>query len=550
MRRFFNPSYSYAAAGILGLVCLFGSLAPGQSVQAHAESTTGAKVQGIVRDSDGHPIVGAMVYLQADGEKILTVLSDSSGEYHLSGLRRIVFTLRAEKPGYSAAIQGPYDFGRDESRTIDLALEPARASASQNSSPGAPAFFDEPHFTVAGVTDTTNLGGHGSDAIVRNRDVLAEAAASLKGQPAPGSPPMSVNAAIERSLRSAAERQPADFDANYRLGKLLVDEGKPLDGLVYLERASQLHTGDYDNNYELALARANSGDYERARVDAFALLHSPDSVGRKKAGAHHLMGWVSEKLNDPLEAVRQYQSAAELNPSEPYVFDWGAELLLHHAAEPAVEVFTKGNRLFPASARMLAGLGASLYALGSYDQAALRLCEASDLNPHDPGPYLFVGKMQAVEAAPSEAIQERLERFVKLQPDSALANYYYAVSVVKRRKSPEDSQNVAQVKSLLEKAVQLDPTLGAAHLQLGILYSEQRDFPNAIAAYRRAIAAAPDLEAAHFRLAQAYRQMGEPSKAKEESQLYEQILRAKSADADRQRHQVQQFVYQLQTPVR
>jgi hypothetical protein len=53
------------------------------------------------------------------------------------------------------------------------------------------------------------------------------------------------------------------------------------------------------------------------------------------------------KLGNPLEAVREYQRAAELDASEQYLFDWGTELLTHRALEPAAEVFTKGNRLFP-----------------------------------------------------------------------------------------------------------------------------------------------------------------------------------------------------------
>ena len=36
-------------------------------------------------------------------------------------------------------------------------------------------FFDQPQFAVAGVTDTTNLGGHGSDTVVRTRETLAKA---------------------------------------------------------------------------------------------------------------------------------------------------------------------------------------------------------------------------------------------------------------------------------------------------------------------------------------------------------------------------------------
>ena len=99
---------------------------------------------------------------------------------------------------------------------------------------------------------------------------------------------------------------------------------------------------------------------------------------------HHLLGDIEEKSGDPLEAVSEYQRAAKLNPSETNFFDWGSELLLHRAAEPAIEVFTEGNRLFPHSARMLVALGVAWYSNGSYDQAAQRLCEASDLNPRRP----------------------------------------------------------------------------------------------------------------------------------------------------------------------
>jgi Tfp pilus assembly protein PilF len=109
---------------------------------------------------------------------------------------------------------------------------------------------------------------------------------------------------------------------------------------------------------------------------------------------------------------------------------------------------------------------------------------------------------------------------------------------------------LAQVKSLLEKAVQLDPKLGLGYLQLGVLYSERKDFSNAISAYQQAIAATPRLEEAHYRLAQAYRQAGETVKAQAELQLYEQISKEKEEDLERQRHELQQFVYQLrdQTP--
>lgn len=555
MRRFRireNPSgHSRMASFALTAVLLAGGLSPQNSVQAQVvQAPTGieetATLQGIVRDASNRPVAGATVCLLAKGEQALTAQTDSAGAYRFSAVRHGAYTLRAEMPGYGETTSNPFDLAQKESRTIDLILEPRNQSGVQRPLPVQPEFFDEPHFTVAGVTDTTNLGGHGSDTIARNREALARATASLSKQAAASSPGDPSNAATEKPLRAAVRSEPASFDANHRLGKLLVAEGNPSGALDYLEQAARIQPNDYDNAYELALAYAATGDYERARTKVRALLTAPDESHHNDSAPHHLLGDLDERLGDPLEAVREYQRAAELNPSEKNIFDWGTELLTHRAPEPAIQVFTKGNRLFPRSVRMLEGLGASWYALGSYDHAAEWLCKASDLNPEDSNPYLFMGTMQAAEPARSEAVAERLERFAQLQPENALANYYYAVNLWHRRQSSDDTSTSEHVKALLEKAVHLDPKLGVAYLQLGILYSEQKDLARAISAYQRANEATPGLEQAHYRLAQAYRHAGELSKAQAEMRVYEQISKERQAEVERQRHDVQQFVYQLQ----
>ena len=533
-----------AACTLFAPVIFQGQSQPG--VGAQPESGSAATLQGIVRDSAKQPVAGAVVFLEGKGVQTLAAHTDKAGAYTFSTVHEGTYTVRAEMPGYVNPSSGPFFIRQKESRTIDLTLEVAKSS-EQKSLAGQPEFFDEPHFTVAGVTDTTSLGGHGSDAVARNRESLAKETASLLEQSPGTSQAPSNYRAREMSLRKMVKREPQSFDANYQLGKLLFDQGRAGEGLSYLAQASRLKPGDYDTVYELALAYARNGDYECAR--ALVLRSLVTKYHPEKAEPHHLLGEVNEKLGNPLDAVREYQRAAKLNPSETNIFDWGTELLVHRAAEPAVEVFTKGNRLFPRSVRMLVALGASLYALGFYEPAAERLCEASDLNPDDSEPYLFLGQMQALEINPSDAIAERLGRFAKLQPQNAMANYYYAVSLWKLRKIPEDAAELAQVNSLLEKAVQLDPKLGLAYLQFGLLYAEAKDSSNAISAYQKAIAATPGLEQAHYRLAQAYSQAGEASKAQAELQLYQQISKEKADQVERQRHETQQFVYELRDPV-
>jgi tetratricopeptide (TPR) repeat protein len=535
----------------------------GQSVQGPShDSGDSATLRGSVRDSHGRVVAAATVYLRVDGgTQPLTSHTDSEGTYRFSELSEGVYTLRVELVGYGEATFGPCTIRPKETKRIDLTLESPRISQPKTASAEPPQFFDEPEFTVAGVTEAMNPGGHGSDTILRSSEALEKDTASLKKSPGSAHLAPSV-AAAEESLRKAVEHEPENFDANHRLGKLLSDEGNAREALPYLERAAQLNPGDYENAHELALAYADSGEYERARTQIRTLLSGEDKAEVNKAGRdlasqdearqhqaelNHLLGDVEEKLGNPLEAVRKYQRATELNPSEANLFDWGAELLMHRAFEPAIEVFTKGNRLFPRSVRMLVGLGVAWYARGSYDLAAQRLCAASDLNPDDPNPYLFLGKMQSVETTPSECLVERLGRFVRLQPENALANYYYALSLRKRPEDPEDAENLAQVESLLKKSLHLDPKLGASYLQLGILYSDRGDFPKSISAYQKAIAASPELEEAHYRLAQAYKRTGEKLKAQEELQLYKQIAKKKEEEAERERHEIQQFVYTLRS---
>ena len=136
-------------------------------------------------------------------------------------------------------------------------------------------------------------------------------------------------------------------------------------------------------------------------------------------------------MGDPLAAVHEDEQAVRLDPSEQNYFAWGSELLLHRAVWQAAEVFKNGTKAYPKSARMLAALGAALFAGALYDQAADSLCQASDLNPADTEPYLFMGRIEMAAPKPLACIEPRLARFVQQQPQNSLANYFYAMAIWK-----------------------------------------------------------------------------------------------------------------------
>ena len=261
-------------------------LVHGQSVQEQFNDHAGSAIlQGWVRDSRGHPVGAVTVYLQGKaGAETLTARTDSEGAYRFPGLREGVYTLRAEMAGYRDTTFGPCVLGQKETKRIDFSLESQKTSGSSEKRSDKPEFFDEPEFTVAGVTEAMNPGGHGSDTMRTTEHWRRKRlrCPSLSQRRIPERPRFHLPPARRRKnlLRKEAEREPGNFEVNRRLGKLLLDDGKGAEAIPYLERASRANPGDYENAYELARAYAHGGQYERARTHIRTILAAQDTAGK------------------------------------------------------------------------------------------------------------------------------------------------------------------------------------------------------------------------------------------------------------------------------
>jgi tetratricopeptide (TPR) repeat protein len=496
---------------------------PAQNVQVH----------GRVLDASGHPIGGAVVKLEQQGHIVKTT-TGADGAFAFSGLAAGPCKVSAEKSGQTTKPVPATVASNGTTKSIELVLEaqsPARAMQ----------FSDQPNFTVAGVTDWTAAGGHGSDVGLRTSEDLARGAVVLKAPPA-GKSTASGTGESESRLREALVSNPSSFEANYQLGQLYLQEGRYSDAVPLLEAAVRIDATKPGSQYDLALACQGLGDAAKARDHARAALALEDN-----ADAHRLLGDLDEELGDPLAAVSEDEKAVRLDPSEQNYFQWGSELLLHRAIEPAVEVFRKGVQAHPGSERMLAALGAALFAGGHDDEAAQRICDASDLNPVDPEPYIFLGKMQVAAATALPCVEPTLARFAQQQPQNALANYYYAMVLWKADKSPENPANPQRLEALLEKAESIDPSLADAYLQLGILAAAQGDFAKAAGLYEKAITVDPKMPTAHYRLGIAAARIGEREKSKKEFVTYNELKQQQAEAIERQRKEIKQFLVVLKT---
>ena len=208
---------------------------------------------------------------------------------------------------------------------------------------------------------------------------------------------------------------------------------------------------------------------------------------------HDLLGEIEEKDGKFVEAANEFETAAHLDPSEGNLFDWGSELLLHRTYEPAIDVFQEATRRFPKSPRLMIGLGMALDLRGKYDEAVKALLMAADLDPSDARCYLFLSK--AYDSSPNQAkdVVQRFKRYAELQPDNALALYYYALSLWKGKRVQDTSLDPAVVESLLKKAIALDDSLTEAHVQLGNFYADQHLYEKSIPEFVRALELDPNL---------------------------------------------------------
>jgi tetratricopeptide (TPR) repeat protein len=418
-----------------------------------------AVVTGRVCDSENRAIENATVSLESDDHThTFTFQSDSLGGYRFEGVAAGSYEVRANKSGYGIAKNGPFILHAAESKSIELRLPAEAAAANGGDNPAAVKFSDEIHFSVAGVSDPSNLGGHGSDTVLRTKETLAKETASL--------------------------------------------------------------------NRDAAIQPNKNSDTEDVANTHVRLAEAAESDGR------------------PLDAVREYQRAADLQPNEAHLFAWGADLLQHRAFEPAIEVFTKGHKLYPESVRILLGLSVATYDQGAMEQGKKLLLEACDLNPADPTPYLFLGTILQTEKIEPPGWAQRFKRFAELHPENALAHYYYAVALSKYETAPKSSK---AIESELKRAIEIDPQLGDAYTQLGILCVQREDYSGAISFFQKAIQTTPLADEAHYRLAQAYAHRGEAEKASKEIELFKQISEQKKNETERERHKIQQFVYTLRS---
>lgn len=342
----------------------------------------------------------------------------------------------------------------------------------------------------------------------------------------------------EHEFKKAAELAPDSYEMNHNLGEFYIRERKLADAIPYLQKAQNLRAS-YDNGYDLALAEIDTGRYAAARRGIQELVRAHDT-----AELHELLAGADEKSGQYVEAAKEYERAARMDPSEENIFAWGSELLQHHTVAPAIEVFSRGVHILPHSARLRIGLGIALFSGRRYGGAFQAMCQAIDISPSEARPYLILGQMYDIAPAASSCVEARFARFARLEPDNPKGLYYYALSLWETSRA----RSMPEIDRLLEKAIKVEPGFGEAHLQLGIVDAANGNDAKAMGEYQAAVRLDPGRADAHYRLAQALLHAGRHAAAQSELATFNRLRQQQAAEWERRRRSIVAFAYQTLTP--
>jgi tetratricopeptide (TPR) repeat protein len=381
---------------------------------AAQSQSPGAILEGKVYNSAGDLLASVLIQLKKEsGEVIASTQTNAAGQYRFSSLQAGSYRLTLTRDSFHALelSAGPLKTG--ETKRLDATLEKVTNAAS-NPSAGPMEFSDTPAFTVAGVTDWSNVGLHGSDANVHTSDSLARETASLKS---------SSPARVTEASRAG--------DAHRSLGDAKESSGDPV-GAVN-EYAAAVKADPSEQNYfawgaELLLHRAG-----QAAVQVFSAGSKahPDS-SRMLAGlaaAFYSNGQYSE-------AATEICRASALSPADsaPYLF-------LGKMEQAAADPFSCSEKTLArfatdqpanAQANFLYGLVLWKRARKTQDYSGMAHAErlfqkSAGLDPHFADVYLQLGMLYNAQGKKDAALAA-FQKAAAAGPEFSAAHYQLSLA--------------------------------------------------------------------------------------------------------------------------
>ena len=282
----------------------------------------------------------------------------------------------------------------------------------------------------------------------------------------------------------------------------------------------------WQNRYNLALALL----YDNEPAEASTLLTALHTEQPANADILMFLGSAFEMQQKMPQALEAYRAAIVADPSNPdRTLDYTRLLMDTDHYDEAIQVVQTGMGEAAATAPLQLRLGAIEMVKGDYAAAREAFQAALTTDPELDAAYVGLAQTYARQADDSEALRI-LQSARDKRPDHYLLEYYFGL--LASRLGREKEAVVA-----LENATRLQPKSPDPFYELGKLYGSQQDWPRARQALERVIELNPQLAAAHYQLSRVYAHLGMNSKVEQEAQQTHKLVDAQREEALRKQRE-------------
>ena len=441
---------------------------------AHAKVLVGKVLSTAPRSVEGHTIAGIIAVEQNDLNEAVhhfalsAKLSPRSPETHNNYGAALV---RLKRPAEAA-----------KEFVASLAINPRQPSALINLSQ---IRFDEN--TPVSLGEAKNLLTR-AKALVPDREVLrALVLTDLR---------LNAKADAAADFQDYFRSDPSsNIDQRVEMGALLAEKGLYKESIQELEKVIQ---ADPQNVLAMiSLARAYLGIKDIR--SAGRLLETAVSNGANDARLYAALADVYEAggyYENAIPAMRRAVETDKLN--EGYRYRYGMLLVDSKAPAAAVIRLKESVAEFPATARLWLGLGIAQYYESKLADAQQSLEHALKLEPKLFPAIAYLAAIKNVGGESAESVS-LYERALNINGNNAALHYLLANTLLK-----DASAVPARIEQNLRRAIELDPSLASAYLDLGTLYVRQNRLVEAAAAFEKGVSLEPGRAEAYYQLGQVY----------------------------------------------
>lgn len=331
------------------------------------------------------------------------------------------------------------------------------------------------------------------------------------------------NAEAETAWRAFLKAHPSDPEPYAHLGLLEARQEHYKEAIPLYQKALAMGPQVPSVQLNLGLAQFKSSQLKESIATFEPLLQREPASSPMAQQITVLIGMAHYGLADYAAAAPYLQQAADQDPNNlPLLLALAHSYLWSKQSGKVLDVYKKILLLNPDSAEADMLAGEALDEMKDNEGSTKMFRAAVKANPREPNAHFGLGYLLWSQKKYPEAARE-LQAELDNDPKHAQAMLYLADTDVQMNQ-------MAAAQPLLERVIELDPSLALAYLDLGIVYSETGRNEDALRELNVAAKLMPDDVNVHWRLGRLYRAMGKKEEAKAELDKASSLNKAADED--------------------